>query len=122
MKKIILTLTVLFASTSLTACSKPAEGQDLAKAACQAWQVAWSNSIRLYIGDARSQYYDFDGAYDIAKTASDLNAEWQPITNAISKHVIYLASSFDNSLFPDSAEQVKGMDVCEKLGVDVMDS
>ena len=122
MRKIHFSLFVLCLPLLLSACSKPIEGQELAKSACQAWQSAWSNSIRLYIGDARSQYYDFNGAYEIAKTASDLNDEWQPITTALSKHVIYLLSQFDNSLFPDSDVQVKGMDVCKKLGVDVMDS
>jgi hypothetical protein len=119
MKKILCSSIVLV--FILSGCSKPAAGQELAKAACQAWQTAWSNSIRLYAGDAGSQYYDFDAAYDIAKSASDINQEWKPISGAISSHLIYLIGDFDQSLFPDTKKQVEGMNVCEKIGVDVND-
>jgi len=117
MKRILLSM--LSVILLVSSCSKPAEGQDLAKSACEAWQTAWSNSLRMYIGDARSQYYDFNAAYEIAKSASEINEEWQPITNAISNHTIYLLSQFNRSFFPDTKKQVKGMDICKKLGIDV---
>jgi len=118
MRKLIHGVCIVLA---LTSCSKPAVGQELAKSACEAWKTAWSNSLRLYIGDAESQYYDFDSAYDLAKIASTQNKEWQPITYAISQHVIYAASSFNNKLVPDTKKQVEAMDICEKIGVkDVM--
>ena len=111
---------VLSLSFSLSSCSKPSEGEDLAKSACQAWQTAWSNALRENIGDARSQYSDFDTAYEIAKVAAESNEEWQPMVEAIGFYMIYTASEFDDTLFPDSDKQVAGMDLCEKLGIDVM--
>jgi hypothetical protein len=114
MRKLILGVSLVL---TLTSCSKPAVGQELAKSACQAWKTAWSNSLRIYIGDAKSQYYDFDAAYDLAKVASTQNEEWQPITDAISSNVLYALSSFDNKLFPDTKKQVEAMNICEKIGV-----
>jgi hypothetical protein len=111
---------VLSLSLSLSSCSQPAAGEELAKSACQAWQTAWSNALGENIGDARSQFSEFSAAYDIAKAATELNEEWKPISQAISRYAIYTASSFDDSFFPDSAEQVLGMDVCEQFDIDVM--
>jgi hypothetical protein len=111
---------VLSLSVSLSGCGKAAEGADMAKAACQAWQTAWSNALSENIGDARSQYSDFDTAYEIAKVAAEANEEWQPMADAIGFYMIYAASDFDDSLFPDSTEQVAGMDLCEQFDIDVM--
>ena len=111
---------VLSLSLSLSSCSQPAAGEELAKSACQAWQTAWSNALGENIGDARSQYSDFSSAYDIAKAAVELNEEWEPVSEAIGRYMVYTASSFDDTFFPDSADQVLGMDVCEKFGIDVM--
>lgn len=111
---------VLSLSLSLSSCSQPAAGEELAKSACQAWQTAWSNALGENIGDARSQYSDFSSAYDLAKAAVELNEEWKPVSEAIGRYMIYTASEFDDTFFPDSAEQVLGMDICEKFGIDVM--
>ncbi len=111
---------VLSLSLSLSSCGKPAEGEDLAKAACQAWQTAWSNALRENIGDARSQYADFDSAYEIAEAAAELNEVWKPMVDAIGYYMIYAVSEFDDSLFPDSDKQVAGMDLCEQFDIDVM--
>jgi hypothetical protein len=111
---------VLSLSLSLSSCSQPAAGEELAKSACQAWQIAWSNSLGENIADSESQYSDFSSAYDFAKDAVELNEEWEPISEAIGSHVVYTASGFNDAFFPDSAEQVLGMDVCEKFGIDVM--
>jgi hypothetical protein len=107
-------------SLSLSSCSQPAAGEELAKSACQAWQTAWSNALGENIGDARSQYSEFSTAYEIAKAAVELNEEWEPVSEAIGRYMVYTASSFDDTFFPDSADQVLGMDVCEKFGIDVM--
>lgn len=111
---------VLSLSLSLSSCSQPAAGEELAKSACQAWQTAWSNALGENIGDARSQYSDFSSAYDLAKAAVELNEEWKPVSEAIGRYMIYTASEFDDTFFPDSGDQVLGMDVCEKFGIDVM--
>ena len=111
---------VLSLSLSLSSCSQPAAGEELAKSACQAWQTAWSNALGENIGDARSQYSEFSTAYEIAKAAVELNEEWEPVSEAIGRYMVYTASSFDDTFFPDSADQVLGMDVCEKFGIDVM--
>ena len=115
-KKLLLALPLLFV---LTACGKPAVGADMAKSACTAWKTAWSNALSINIGDARSQFYDYNAAYDLAKSATDLNKEWKPISDAIGSYWIYAGSSFNDSLFPDAGEAVKGMDVCKKVGVEV---
>jgi hypothetical protein len=107
-------------SLSLSSCSQPAAGEELAKSACQAWQTAWSNALGENIGDARSQYSEFSTAYEIAKAAVELNEEWEPVSEAIGRYMIYTASEFDDTFFPDSGDQVLGMDVCEKFGIDVM--
>jgi hypothetical protein len=111
---------VLSLSLSLSSCSQPAAGEELAKSACQAWQTAWSNALGENIGDARSQYSDFSTAHDFAEEAVELNEEWEPISEAIWRYMLYAASLFDDSLFPDSADQVLGMDVCEQFDIDVM--
>jgi hypothetical protein len=111
---------VLSLSLSLSSCSQPAAGEELAKSACQAWQTAWSNALGDNIGDARSQYSEFSTAYEIAKAAVELNEEWEPVSEAIGRYMIYTASEFDDTFFPDSGDQVLGMDVCEKFGIDVM--
>jgi hypothetical protein len=111
---------VLSLSLSLSSCGKPAAGADLAKSACQAWQTAWSNALSENIGDARSQYSDFDTAYEIAKVAAETNEEWQPMVDAIGSYMIYAASDFDNTLMPDSTDQVTGMDLCEQFDIDIM--
>lgn len=111
---------VLSLALSLSSCGKPAEGEDLAKAACQSWQTAWSNALGYAIGDARIQYSDFDTAYEIAKAAAESNEVWQPMADAIGFYAIYAASDFDDSLFPDSTEQVAGMELCEQFDIDVM--
>lgn len=111
---------VLSLSFSLSSCSKPSAGEELAKSACQAWQTAWSNALRENIGDARSQYSDFDAAYEIAKVAAESNEVWQPMVEAIGFYMIYTASEFDDTLFPDSDKQVAGMELCEQFDIDVM--
>jgi hypothetical protein len=111
---------VLSLSLSLSSCSQPAAGEELAKSACQAWQTAWSNALGENIGDARSRYSEFSTAYEIAKAAVELNEEWEPVSEAIGRYMIYTASEFDDTFFPDSGDQVLGMDVCEKFGIDVM--
>jgi hypothetical protein len=111
---------VLSLSISLSSCSQPAVGQELATSACQSWQTAWSNALRENIGDSRSQYSDFSAAYEIAKAAADLNEEWKPMADAIGFYMIYTATDFAESLFPDSTKQVLGMDICETLDIDIM--
>jgi hypothetical protein len=111
---------VLSLSLSLSSCSQPAAGEELAKSACQAWQTAWSNALGENIGNARSQYSDFSTAHDLAEEAVGLNEEWEPISTAIGSYKYFTADSFNDRSLPDSAEQVLGMDVCEQFDIDVM--
>ena len=103
----------------LTSCSQPAAGQEIAVAACKSWKTAWSNALSVNIGDARSQYYDFDAAYELAKSATELNKDWELISDAIGDYWLFAASQFSDSLLPDSANQVKAMDACKEIGVEV---